>query len=85
MPGFLSRLFRRKAAAETKTPKGLTRSATSINGNKHSPRIDPWELISVRREDVVELLKACCDELKSRGISLLEYPFFNPFAVLPVH
>ena len=68
MPGLLSRIFRRKAAAEAKLPKGLTRSVTSINGSKQS-QVDPWEFTSVRREDAVELLKATCDELKRRGIN----------------
>jgi hypothetical protein len=67
MPGLLSRLFRRKAASEGKLPKNLNRSATSVNGNAHTIPIDPWEKSKIRREDVVELLKACCDELKSRG------------------
>ena len=69
MPGFFSRIFRRKAAGEGvgKGANHLTRSATTINGNTVTIQIDPWEKSKVRREDVVELLKACCDELKSRG------------------
>jgi hypothetical protein len=67
MPGLLSRLFRRKAATEGKLAKNLNRSATSVNGNVQTIPIDPWEKPKMRREDVVELLKACCDELKLRG------------------
>jgi hypothetical protein len=50
-----------------KATKNLNRSLTSVNGNAQLSRIDAWEKITVRREDVVELLKACCDELKARG------------------
>ena len=67
MPGLLSRIFRRKASNAGKLPKNLNRSATSVNGNVQTIPIDPWEKTKIRREDVVELLKACCDELKSRG------------------
>jgi hypothetical protein len=50
-----------------KATKNLNRSLTSVNGNAQLSRIDVWEKTNVRREDVVELLKACCDELKARG------------------
>jgi hypothetical protein len=68
MPGLLSRMFRRKAATvDGKGAKSLNRSKTSVNGITQTAQIDPWEKTTVRREDVVELLKACCDELKNRG------------------
>lgn len=75
MPGFLSRMFRRRTASVEgvsgtgggKATKNLNRSVTSVNGNAQLSRIDAWEKTNVRREDVVELLKACCDELKARG------------------
>jgi len=74
MPGLLSRMFRRRAESSSTDgkvggggAKSLNRSATSINGHSSPPYGDPWEKTSLRREDVVELLKACCDELKSRG------------------
>ena len=71
MPGLLSRIFRLRSGSHSTenkaSGKNLNRSATSINGHSSSTRSDPWENTSVRREDVVELLKACCDELKARG------------------
>lgn len=80
MPGLLSRMFRRKAAAsDAKLAKKLNRSATSVNGNSHAVYSDPWEKTWVRREDVVDLLKVCCDELKARGY----YPCF--FGELPLN
>jgi len=77
MPGFLSRMFRRRASAEVsgagggKSAKNLNRSLTSVNGNAHAAPIDAWEKTRVRREDVVELLQACCNELKARGTRTL--------------
>jgi hypothetical protein len=70
MPGLLSRIFRLRSGSQSTDKiggKSLNRSATSINGHSASIHIDPWEKTSLRREDVVELLKACCDELKARG------------------
>jgi hypothetical protein len=66
-------MFRRKAAtADVKGVKNLNRSKTSVNGLSQPVQIDPWEKTSIRREDAVELLKACCDELRNRGkISLV--------------
>ena len=70
MPGLLSRMFRRKNhPIEGKGAKALNRSKTSVNGLQDLVQTDPWEKTSVRREDVVELLKGCCDELKSRGFN----------------
>ena len=87
MPGLLSRMFRRRASADVsgtgggKSAKNLNRSLTSVNGNAHAAPIDAWEKTRVRREDVVELLQACCNELKARGTKTLspvniEYPQF---------
>jgi len=74
MPGLLSRMFRRRAAGELKTNKS---SAGHLNGSSSLttplPVIDVWEKTSLRREDVVELLKCICDELKLRG---LDTPLF---------
>jgi len=67
MPGLLSRMFRRKAASDAKKSSKKLNSETSLNGHITQPQLDVWEQPSVRREDVVELLKACCDELKARG------------------
>lgn len=69
MPGLLSRMFRRKAASIAKKSSRKLNSETSLNGHIVQPQLDVWEQPTVRREDVVELLKACCDELKSRGIA----------------
>src|SRR5277367_6381656 len=71
MPGLLSRIFRLRSSSQSTDKiggKNLNRSATSVNGHSSSVHIDPWEKTSLRREDVVELLKACCDELKARGL-----------------
>jgi hypothetical protein len=78
MPGLLSRLFRRKVSGEggQKGAKHLNRSATTVNGHTPAIKIDPWEKTRVRREDVVELLKACCDELKARGINIPLPPLY---------
>ena len=66
MPGLLWRMFRRRAAVEKGAQKPVNGTDLKPNGVSPAP-IDPWEKTSVRREDVVELLKACCDELKQRG------------------
>jgi len=71
MPGFLSRIFRRRAVSASKVGKGPNGVDVTSNGTHQVVEIDPWEKTSVRREDAVDLLKACCDELKLRGTSLL--------------
>jgi hypothetical protein len=63
MPGFLSRMFRKKQHADNKSK--IQNGVDTSNGPVI--QMDPWEKTSLRREDVVELLKAVCDELKSRG------------------
>jgi hypothetical protein len=63
MPGFLSRMFRKKQHADSKSK--IQNGVDTSNGPVI--QMDPWERTSLRREDVVELLKAVCDELKSRG------------------
>jgi hypothetical protein len=69
MPGFLSRLFRKKQHADAKK---IQNGVESSNGTV--VQIDPWEKGSIRREDVVELLKAAGDELKARGNIRLTIP-----------
>lgn len=65
MPGFLSRMFRKKQHVDTKK---IQNGVDSSNGTV--VQIDPWEKSVIRREDVVELLKAAGDELKARGTFL---------------
>jgi hypothetical protein len=69
MPGFLSRIFRRRAVSASKVGKGPNGVDVTSNGTHQVVEVDPWEKTSVRREEAVDLLKACCDELKLRGIS----------------
>lgn len=58
-------MFRKKQHADTKK---IQNGVDSSNGT--AVQIDPWEKGSIRREDVVELLKAAGDELKARGNTL---------------
>jgi hypothetical protein len=60
-------MFRKKGKT-SKTVNGLD---LGTNGTGPVTQGDPWEKTTVRREDVVDLLKACCDELKSRGYTHL--------------
>jgi hypothetical protein len=69
MPGLLSRIFRRKGAKATKTINGLDLGTS--NGTNVAAQGDPWDKTNVKREDVVDLLRACGDEIKARGIVLL--------------
>lgn len=48
--------------------KKIQNGVDSSNGTV--VQIDPWEKSVIRREDVVELLKAAGDELKARGTFL---------------
>jgi hypothetical protein len=70
MPGLFSRMFRRKTHVE----RNATKSVNGLeNPNGTTPvQSDPWDKTSVRREDVVELLKMTCDELKLRGMYLIK-------------
>jgi len=77
MPGFLSRIFRRRAVSASKVTKGVNGVDVTSNGTHQVVQIDPWEKTSVRREEVVDLLKACCDELKLRGILLFRHGGIN--------
>jgi len=64
-------MFRRKANVENKSLKPVNGHDHPVNGTL-TTQIDPWEKTTVRREDVVELLKATCDELKLRGPLITE-------------
>jgi hypothetical protein len=59
-------MFRRKTMTAKGVAKTVNGSDVHLNGDLPAPG-DPWERATVRREDVVELLRATCDELKQRG------------------
>ena len=61
----------------SKVTKGVNGVDVTSNGTHQVVQIDPWEKTSVRREEVVDLLKACCDELKLRGILLFRHAGIN--------
>lgn len=69
MPGLFAWMFRRKMPAESKSVKTVNGLESTANGSA-PVQVDPWEKTSLRREDVLELLKATCDELKARGTIL---------------